>query len=233
MGNWFWQGTLTSVAATILWLGGATVLTWIRYKWPKYGSLALYWIASAACIGVLWLATTGYVPFTKHQPEVTPDNIEQNLKVWSEDLGIPYASQPMPDTYFAFSMTTRSGTQFQVIRSTKEKPAYLQFQSQMTLAPDLQALMGTLAPSQVEEVTQEVTVELAKSRVGFTMATASTQQPNGKPITQTVILLQKGAPIASLNEYNFSGYVDDIEFTAQLAKAATAVALKRTRIRRL
>jgi hypothetical protein len=226
MGDWFWQGTLTSIVATILWIGGATMLTYIRSKWPTYGSLALYWIASAACIGILWLATTGYVPLSKHQPQVTPDNIEQNIKVWSEDLGIPYTLQNSPDTFF-FSMTTRTGTQFQVLRSTTEKTAYLQFTSQMILPPALQTVMGTLTPSQIDEVTQDVTLELARTKVGFTVATGSIPQPKGPPAIQTIIILQKDAPIINLSENDFGNYVDDMEFTTQLARASMTTALRR------
>ena len=146
------QGIITSVAATILCIGGATALTWIKNKWPKYGGLALYWFASAACLAVLWFAFTGHVPFAKVQQEVTAENIEANIKLWSENLGLAFTKANVPDSYFAYTITTHTGTPIQVFRPQKEKPAYIQFIATLTLSAEHQAVMKTLTQGQVETV---------------------------------------------------------------------------------
>lgn len=137
MPDWTWQGVITSIVATVLWFGGASVLTWIRKKWPNAGNLALFWVASAACLAVLWYTATGIRPFTDRPERVTADNIETNLKTWCTNLGLAFVnqSQAVPDSYFAYTVTTRDGNQIVVSRRTKEKPAYLQFETDLVLPP--------------------------------------------------------------------------------------------------
>jgi hypothetical protein len=231
METWLWQGILTSVLAAVLWLGGATALTWVKRKWPKYGDLALYWIAIAACMAVIWFAVSGHALFSWPQPQVTPENIEANVRHWSEDLGLAYTRGTAPDSYFAYSLTTRTGTSIQVFRSVKDKPAFLQFGSQLTMSPEHQAMMATLTKEQVDTVVQEIALELDRTRVGFTIATLSTPQTS-TPVKQTVIVLQKATPITNLDEASFAAAADDIEFTVQLVRATTSLALRRARTNR-
>jgi hypothetical protein len=227
MESWISQGIITSTLATVLWAGGATLLTWIRNRWPTYGTLALYWVASAACLAVLWFATTGYVPFSTVPPRVTSENIEANMKQWSENLGLAFTKANIPDSYFAYTITTRSGTPIQVLRSQKEKPSYLQFVSTLMMAPEHQAIMGTLTKDQVDTVTQEIAIELDKTRVGFVIATVGLPQTGANSVGQTAIVLQRAGLITSLNESDFAAYVDDMEFAVQLTRAATTLAIKR------
>ncbi len=232
MPEWTWQGILTSIVATVLWAVGATMLTWIKHKWPKYGDLALYWVASAACLAVIVFATTGYRPFAKPRLQVTPENIESNVKLWSEDLGLAFTKGNIPDTYFALSLTTRTGTPIQVTRATKEKPSYLQFVTTLAFSPEHQAVMGTLTKDQIDTVMQEIALELAKTRVGSAIATMNMPQTGTNVVGQTMVVLQKAAPIAELNEARFSDYIDDMEFTASLTRSATSLALRRATIAR-
>src|SRR5258708_2795016 len=192
MGSWT-QGIITSRLASVFCVGGATVLTWIKSRWPTYGNLALYWIASATCLALLWFAFTGYVPFSRRPPEMTTDNIESNVKLWFEDLGMAFKKTGTPDTYFSYSLTTRLGTPLQVSRLAKEKTAYLQLVSTLTLSPQHQAMMLTLSQDQVDAIIEEMALELSKTRIGFTII---------KHIPQTgmAVVFQKSIPIADLTE---------------------------------
>jgi hypothetical protein len=227
MPDWVWQGTFTSVVAALLFLGGATVLTWIRKRWPTYGNLALFWVASAACLGVLWFAVTGYAPFSSRPLRITTDNVEANMKLWCENLGLAFRQTNLPDTYFGYMITTRTGTQMSVSRRTKERPAYLQFETDILFAPEHQAVLSTLNKDQIETVMEEIGLELNKTRVGFTVGSLAMPQTTNNQIGQAFIALQKAAPIADLNENGFASYIDDMEFSAGLARNATQLALRR------
>ena len=223
----FVQGIVTSILATLLCFGGATMLTWIKTRWPQYGDLVRYWLASAASLAVLWFAMTGYVPFSKRQLQITPDNIEANLKAWFENVGLPFTKANLPDTYFSYAITTRTGTPIQVSRMTKDKPAYLQFASTLMMSPEHQAMMGTLTKDQIETATEEIALELAKTRVGFAIASMNLPQTGTNATGQTAIILQKSAPIAGFSESSLGDYVDDMEFTVTLVRATTSLALRR------
>jgi hypothetical protein len=227
MQPWAWQGIVTSIVAAVLFAVGATVLTWVRNKWPKYGSLALYWVATAACLSILSFALTGYVPFASHPPQVTADNIENNIKLWSENLGLAFTNAPIPDSYFGYRITTGSGNQIQVSRSTKQKPAYLQLAATLAVSLEHQAILGTLKKDQIETMMQEITLEVSKKGLGFAIASSVIPQTGTNSIGQTVMVFQKGISIASLSETSFASSIDEMESTIVLARVATQLALKR------
>jgi hypothetical protein len=187
-----------------------------------------YWLSTVAALAVLLFATTGYIPFAKPKPpEVNVDSIEKAVKIWSENLGLAFTKGNVPDTYFFYTITTRTGTPITVSRMTKEMPIYLQFQANLTFSPEHQAILGTLNKDQLDTVTQEITLELAKTRVGSAIATMGIPPAAGtNMIGQTVIALQKAAPISGLSEDKFAACVDDMEFTVALARAAVNLALR-------
>lgn len=237
MDSWLWQGIVTSVLATLLWFGGATVLTWIKHKWPRYGDLALYWVACAACLAVLWFAITGYVPFSTRPPQITPENIEANLKAWSENLGlgITKVSQLIPeqDAYFGMVVTLQSGNPVTVFRG-KQKPGYLQMQCPLALSQEHLAMLNKLTKDEAHAATQEVLLELARTKLGFQMMTASGQlvAPGGsaaQPIVlQQTIVIMKAAPITNdLTEATFAQHINEIDSAIAIVRGSTELTLQR------
>jgi hypothetical protein len=117
MNNWIFQGVFTSVVAALIWAGSASLLTWIIAKWPKVGNTILYWLGSAVLIGILWFVIAGHPPFLAPPPLVNSDNIEKNIKLWSENLGIPIVRQDVPtgsDFSFLYTVTTKDGLPIEV-----------------------------------------------------------------------------------------------------------------------
>ena len=227
--DWTWQGILTGLLATGLWAVGATVLTWVKNKWPKYGDLALYWIASFACLGIVWYAATGYIPFSQPQVRVTSENVESNVKAWSESAGLGFVKAPISDSYFGYTLTTRTGTPIQVSRLRSEKQSYLQFASTISFAPEHQAILGTLTKEEVDAVVQEITLELTRTRVGFAIANLGIPQTGVSTTTQTAVILQKAVLITNLSEPTFTSCIDDMEFSVTTLRAATILALRRAK----
>lgn len=229
-----WKAVFQSIFSRAVWeiiliVGGGAVIGVVKAKWPNYAPRVLYGAAGAACIAALLFTMTGRAILSSPPPpETTPDNIEANVKVWSENFGIAFTKASIADTYFAFMLTTRSGLPVQVARMTREKPAYLQFATTLTFAPEHQAVLGTLTKDQIDTVMQEIALELAKTRVGSAIGTVSVPQTGTNILgQQTVIVLQRAAPIVNLNEAKFSDSIDDMEFTASLVRAATSLALRR------
>jgi hypothetical protein len=113
------------------------------------------------------------------------------------------------------------------MRSTKEKTLYLEMIATLALSPDNQATLGTLTKDQIASFTDEIAVELNKSRVGFALGVNTLPQTGSATTAQTLLVLQKGVPINGLTELGFSECTDDINFTAQLVKADTSLILRR------
>jgi len=229
MGNWSWswQGILTSIVGTLLLAGVPSLLTWIKKRWPQHGELVRYWITTAAALAILVYATTGYVLFAKHEVRTTQDNIDASVKVWAENLGLSIVKVSVPDSYFGYTITTVNGNSIQVVRSTKDKPAYLQFVAAVSAPLDQQPLIASLTHDQLELLTDELGVELNKDKIGFNVTNVGIPQTDGKTVTQQLVALQVAVPIDGLTEFDFSKRVDDLDFGAQLVHTETALVLKR------
>ena len=240
--NWTWQGTLTSVAAALLLLGVPTLLTWVKKKWPQHGELVRYWLTSAAAMAILLYATTGYILFAKHEVKITPENLELNIRKWSDDLGFSVARlqpgalpQPM-EIYFGLAITLSNGNPILVYRA-REKSAFLQLVCPLALSPEHLQAMAKLRPDQQEAVNQEIQLELSKTKVGFSVTTskAAAPQASGSPpigggqiLLQQMVILSKGVPISGdLNEATFASDLDEMDDAITLTRAQTALALRR------
>jgi hypothetical protein len=221
------SGVIGSIVAAVLIAGASTILTWIRKKWPQYGDLARYWITTFAALAIIVYATTGYVPFVKHEPTTTAENISENVKVWCEDLGLSIAKTSIPDTYFSYTVTTVNGNPIQVGRAKKEKSAYLQFVASVNPTVDQQPIIGRLTQDRLETLTEEVALELNKNKIAFTVTTMGIPQAEGKTLAVQTVVLQKAVPISGATEMGFSSAIDDLNFAAQLIHTQTSLSLKR------
>ena len=216
-------------------------MTWAKNRWPAYGDLARYWVVCAAGLAVLWVATTGYVPFSKRQPQTTADNIEANVRKWADSLGLGITRMPQQSLptgqrlYFGIVVTLTNKNPLSVFRS-EEKPGYLQIQCPLVLSPEHLAMLDKLTKDEADAATQEVLLELARTKVGFTMATATgpLQQGGAEPATtqpivlQQTIILMKGVPIGNdLTEATFAQYLNEIDSAVLLVRASTALTLQR------
>src|ERR1039458_7613493 len=109
--SWTWQWVITSIVAALILLGVPSLLTWIKTRWPQHGELVRYWMTTAAALAILIYATTGYVPFKKHEIKTTPDNIQENVKLWAEHLGMNIGPANEPDSYFAYTLSIPNTSQ--------------------------------------------------------------------------------------------------------------------------
>lgn len=231
-----WHGVVSNLLYAVLIFGGGALLAVLRVKWPNYADPVRYGVIGAACVAIILFAFTGRALLSKRPPEVTPDNLEENIRKWADSLGMSVArgsSQifPAQDIYFALNITMENGTPLMVFRG-KEKSGFLQIQCPLTLSPDHLATLQKLTKEEQEAVTQEVLLELAKSKVGFQVMTATgvpMNTPTAPPaVLQQTILLMKGVPITSdMNEASFAQSANEIDAAVTLTRAATALALQR------
>jgi hypothetical protein len=80
------------------------------------------------------LQATGRSPFAKQQIEITPENIEENLKIWADNVAISLTRANIPESYFGYIANHPGADAIQVFRA-KDKPGYLQFSATISLIP--------------------------------------------------------------------------------------------------
>ncbi len=208
------QGIFASLLAELLLaLGVAALIAYLRAKRERWAGPALYGLAAFAMVFVIGFTITGRAPLSKPQPETTSENVESNIRAWSDDLGLGVTKQqPGSDADFLYMITLHSGRPVFVGR-VKKREGYLQFTGTVTVSKLHQDLIAKLSPSQQNRFTEELLVELARSRIGYS-------------ISPPVVTLVKSSPItAGFSEASFAGYLDELDSTLALCQEAIPLAI--------
>ncbi len=219
--NAIWQGIVSNALYGLLIFGGGGLIAYLRIKRPNFADPLRFGLLGAACIALILFALMGRGILVRPRLEITPGNIEENLKLWAEHLSITLEHQEISDRYFSYIARLHGGDPIEVFRA-KEKPAYFQFSANMDFAPQHQVAFSKLDKAQQERVQQELTLEVARLRMGTIIA--SLVAPTGQ-IVQTKIMLQKAVPIENMSEATFGDSFDEMTRSLQLVRAAVTLDL--------
>jgi hypothetical protein len=229
--NWLWQGIVSNWVAALAIVGGGLLITYLKTKGSKWANGLLYGVGGATCIAVLLFALKGRAVFSKEKPEVTGENIEANMKVWADEygLGVTRAPSPPPDSFFAYGVTLANSNQLLIFRS-KAKPKQLQLQVIMSFSQEHQTTFAKLSKEQSANFMQEIVLELARAKIGYTISTAipivqGTQVSPFSP--QMQITIMKTLPLSgTLDEDMFVRGVDEMDSAISMVRSATELAFK-------
>jgi hypothetical protein len=201
--------------------GGGALLGYLKAKKLDFTPIVLYVMAGVTCVAIVLFTLTGRPLLSRPLQQSTPDNVEANIKAWSDDLGFAVAKAQAvpPGASFALLVTLASGNPIVVAR-INQMPNYVQLSCGLVLSPEHHAAMAKLSKGQADAVKQEVILELALSRMGYT-----TMEQQGNSQLQSIVL-SKSIPIADLAEPGFLGYMNEMDSAVSLARAATILALK-------
>lgn len=108
------------------------------------------------------------------------------------------------------------------IRRVKRSPTYLQLQSNLVLSPEHKEMLAKLTPEQCALVTEQLSLELARSKIGFTIIGPPARKE--EPQIQLVVL-SKAVPISGLTESMFAAYMDEMDSAIKLSRTTTALIL--------
>jgi hypothetical protein len=235
--DWLWQ-SLTSrlVWELLLVLGGGAVLGYVRQKLPQYAPTVAYTAFGATCIAVLIFTFTGHALLSKQKPEVTPENLEVNVRKWADDLGLGVTRmQPLPnqDVQFGLVITLADGNPLMVFRSAKDKAGFLQMQCVLVLSPEHLAMLNKLSKQEADDAMQDIILEMNRSRIGYIMETAPSVA-NGQVTTTTPTILQQTIivtkPLAitdELTEALFGAQVNEMDSEIGIVRLTTNSTLER------
>jgi hypothetical protein len=221
MDNWLLQGLVNNLVWALLIATFGIGMAILKKRDSKWVAPFLYGIVTVACLAVIGFTFTGRSLFSSPPLEITPENIESNLKTWTNNLAITLTRTTIPESYFGYVAILRGADPVQLFRS-KDKPGYLQFRATIAFSPEHLVAMSKLSDAQTLKVTQELFLEVARLRMGSTLT--SLTGPGGKPF-QTEVVLQKGVTIPTLNEALFAESFDDMTRATALVRAATNLAL--------
>jgi len=221
MDNWLLQALVSNLVWELLIVGAGVGMAILRKRESKWVAPVLYGVVTVACLAVIWFTFTGRSLLSKHQPAVTPENIEANIKTWADNLAMALERTNIPESHFAYVARLHGGDPVEIFRGN-EKPAYLQLRTTLVFSPEHQAIWSKLSKHQTDKATQELGLEFAKLKAGVFFGSAV--GPNGQLI-QTSVVIRKGVLIADLNEVAFSESFDEMTRATALVRAATNLVL--------
>ena len=221
MPDWLWQAIIANWIWELLVLASGVTIAWLRHKNVSWLPVLFYGFAGCVLMSVMIYTFLGRAILSRQQPETTSENVEKNIRAWADafQLGVTKL-QPDPNGDFGLAIALKGGNSLE-IHKLKQSPAYLQIQSQLVLSPEHQKTLAKLTEEQSAFVTEELSLELARSKIGFTIVGPPVQ---GEPQIQLVVLM-KGVPISGLTESTFAGYMDEMDSAIKLSRTTTALLL--------
>jgi len=209
---WLWQNLFSAfVAELLLVIGGAALLGYMKKKLPEHAPTIAYVLFGATCAAILLFTFTGRPIFSKAAREITPDNVEENVKLWAEHLGMNIGPANEPDTYFAHTLSLPTLPQPVVIfRSIKEKPGYLQFKAVVNVSPEHQMAFSKMTQDEVNRIGQQLALDIGRANLQCAFGEIFAVSDQEHKTILAGAFLQRGVPIESLNEVYFSDTFDQL-----------------------
>lgn len=195
-----------------------TLLAYLRAKKEKWAAPALYGLSGFAAVFVIAFVFVGHSLLFKEQPRTTPENVEANIKAWSDSFNLGVQSFPIPNNYFYLAVTLHSGQKVAIMRP-KERDQYLKFEGIWAMSPDDMAAIRKLPKPQQFRLQDAVSLELSRAKIGFGFT--------GDPIE--TIRLMRWVPITeSLTKDTFIGYMDELDIDLIMAREAVIMIIDPT-----
>jgi hypothetical protein len=207
--DWFWQGLLTNGIYALVIVGGGFVFGYLRAKHSDKVPAALFGLAGATCFAILIFTFTGRPIFSTTPKETTPDNLEKNIKIWAEHLGMTIGPAIEPDSYFAYTLSNPDGVPMEVFRG-KDKSGFLQFKAVIAVSPEHQAIFAKLSEAQISRLVEQLNLEVARSNVDCTFGQLMAQNDKHQT-TIAAMFLVRGEPIQNLSEWDFAQTFDQVK----------------------
>jgi hypothetical protein len=224
--DWLWQNLFsTFVAELLLVIGGAAVLGYLKKKLPDHAPTIAYMVFGATCVAILLFTFTGRPFFSKAPTEITPENVEGNIKLWVEHLGMNIGPANEPDSYFAHTLSLPTNAQPVEVFRAKEKPGYLQFKAIVTVSPDNQNAFAKMSQSEVSHIMDELNLDVGRANLGCTFGTVMAVNDQ---LHRTIIagaFLQRAVPIQNLNEWSFVDTFDQLTRGTAVVGASIKLAM--------
>jgi hypothetical protein len=215
--NTIWQAFLAHWISELLILGSTALLAVLKERNSKWAGVFAYGFAGFAFMSIIVFTFTGHAIFSTETPHTTSENVESNVRVWADkfSLGIQKQADDKFSFVYAISLPTGRGV---LVGRPKQREGYLQFQGNTALSPEHEAALKKLSPSQLERISDEISLEMARSKVGFAAI--------GVPFKGLVV--SKAVPItSSLTEDSFVATLDEIDSDMLLAREAIRLAFFR------
>jgi hypothetical protein len=210
-----WQGVLSNAIYALLIFGVGVLLTLLKQRGSRWVTPIVYGLGASALVAVILLAFVAVTRIPKEQPQITPDNVEANIRTWLDASGISTRILDEPDRIFALGVMMDSGTPVEISRP-KSSDRYIIFQTKLVPDDDRRAQLDKLSGEEKDQLVQELELEMARAKVSYI------RESELKGFTMI-----RGVPINALTESIFNDKIGDLDFAHSLARQTIIVRLDR------
>ena len=149
------------------------------------------------------------------RPQITPENVETNIRAWLDAFGL--SAKKLQDPAFVFGFEVRASNLPLLVVREKRFDRYITIQAVLRVAPEHQAMMAKLTKEQQDQLVGAILIEAAKARAGVVFDRKD-----------NTIAVSKRVPITGgLTEYEFIGRMDEVQLATMVANETLLSRLSR------
>lgn len=214
--NWLWQGLLTNwLAATGIFCLGV-LLVYLKAKAPRLSSLILYGLGVCTLLTVILCAFRVIATLPQEIPEITPKNIETNIRTWLDRFELGTRRTTNADSYFMYEVKLKNNAVVVISRS-KNIDNYINFGANLEITKEIKTIMNNLKNEQVEHLVHEIILEMARYKIESMIVL---------PLNN--VLLHRRVPITNnLTEDTFIERINEVGFALNIANETIVLGLDR------
>jgi hypothetical protein len=202
---------IAGVISSLIIIGVGAVLDYLQHSHPSWFGVVLWGLVGCGLIAVILMPFILLKRLPKRAPEVTPENIEANIRTWFDSFRLSTKRIDDPQSLFALLATLDNDMKILITRP-KLLDRYIAIHSAITISPDDKAMLDGLPAEEHGIFAMRLSVELSRTGMGYTM-----------DLPKNTITLTRRVPItANLNEGNFMEAVDAVD-NAKLGALQTLV----------
>lgn len=162
-----------SLVASAVWssLAGVAMIALNRLG-PSWTHSIIYGLLTSLLVFLILLTWRVLKILPPSSDRTTADNIEMKLRSWLDRTQLTVQNSPTPETLFRLIVTTDAGRKVIVGRPKEGKPDYLHFRAEITTTEADRKELGLLSEGERNQLMNELKLELARARVGYSGLTS-------------------------------------------------------------
>ena len=207
---------------SLLAVGVAALIAWLRSKQSKWATPLLYGVASFALMLVISFVLTGHALLYQKPFSVNTENVESTIADWTDKYQIGRRRVSAgPEDYFFFE-AVRGGINVSIYRE-RQRDHYVIMAVLLELSAADQRTLDALSQDQREDVLLQESQELARLKVAYQVV-GTDVEPIGS------MRLEEPIPINdALTEETFMEHLQNITSNAMDASETLKLAMLRAR----
>ena len=216
--DWLWQGFISNGLWWLAVLLVGIAVAYIRKKYAGWAPPILYGLGAFLLTAGIMLSIAAWSALPTRQPQITPDNVETNIRAWLDAFSL--ATKRLPDqpqnVVFLFEVRPKPDMPILVAR-TRPLDRYLVIQANIDISPLHKALIEKLTEVERAKLFLELSVELARAKIGYEISF---------PLSKITVM--RRVPITNnLTEDVFIDRIGEVETAVNLARQSFVLVLDR------